>query len=95
MILVEIVHVDKKQKVRWYDEEHKFKDFGSAKGFIFDDLGLSKHKKTACYVDDKEGNQIQIGYVFNKWNFYEDTGKRFPEEVWVSFRESNYVNLSS
>lgn len=85
MILAGISVIDMKQGVHLYDDEERFADFDAAQTWVNDEFG--RHKRANMYVDLKGGGSRHIGYVFSRWNHYDD-GTRYNESVWVEFAET-------
>ena len=42
---------------------------------------------SSVYVDQKEGPSIRVGWVFQKMDRYEDTGKPYLRETWITLYE--------
>jgi len=91
----EITFVDTKGKQSYGTDKVYFTTFADLKSQLKDDYGIdmNKHRKSKMYVDTKSGTK-EVGYVLNRWGKYDDTGKRFPEEVWISFYKSSPLQLS-
>ena len=55
---------------------------------VLGDAGFDKNSKTSpMYIDTKEGEQIQTGYVAQTSGTCDDTGKRFNVEAWATVHE--------
>lgn len=50
-------------------------------------------KGSPVYVDTKDGKTVRVGWVKNSRDKYEDTGKSFVKETWVSLYEQRPLNL--
>lgn len=83
--------IDKKQNVIYSETWDNFKTIKEAKEHLKEIYG--KNKRTNMFRDGPDGKSIHIGYVYRRWNQYENTRKRFNEEIWVTFYEEKVVNL--
>jgi len=90
--LLTFTHVDNKQNLITHEHEKGFPSMDAVKEYLKDTFGNSK--KTKMYIDKKDGSNPHIGYVFNRWNHYYETGKRFSESIWVTFFNVEQVILS-
>ena len=55
---------------------------------VLEDKGFNKNSKTShMYIDTKEGETIQTGYVAQTSGRCDDTGKRYNIEAWATINE--------
>ncbi|RLG45312.1 MAG: hypothetical protein DRN81_01975 [Thermoproteota archaeon] len=93
MIIATVTFRDKKQKVIWNEERRNFKNISAAMKGVKEEFGITG-KTEPMFVDTKTGKTKKVGFVKSYWERYDDSGKRFPAEMWVSFDECKPVNMS-
>jgi len=90
-ILLEFSHVDQTQGYRTWDHEETFENMKAVREYLKENY---PHKRTAMYVDMKDGSTKKCGYVYHRRDKYPDTGKTFLEEIWVRFYEIKPIYFS-
>ena len=90
MIILLISHIDKTQGYRTWDHKESFKDMKEAKAYLKENY---PHKRQTMYIDLKDGSTKKTGYVYHRKDKYQDTGKTFIEEIWVSFHQQTPLYL--
>jgi len=91
-IIAHMTFKDNKQGVIFNEETRNFKDIREAVRGVKEEFGI-KGKTQPMFINTKSGKTIRIGFVKNYWERYDDTGARFPAELWTSFDECKPVNL--
>ena len=96
MIEIKFSYVDKKQDLIWNTERELVDTFSEVLE-VLEEKELLNHKKEKLYHDvilpDGTIEVVHTGYVFHRWNYYEDSGKRYNEEIWVSLNSITIFNL--
>ena len=90
-ILAVVKYVDKNQNAITWDEELTASDMKDLRGQFREKFGNCKRSKQ--YTELKDGSSYHSGYVFHYWDHYNDTGKRFLAEAWVTLYEVNPIKL--
>jgi len=88
-ILLRLTYLNRTKQYITHTEEETFSTKKEAKQHLKD---MFPHKRTNMYRDTDNGNSKHIGYVYSRYNKYEDTQKRFIEEIWVTFYQVKEVN---
>ena len=60
-----------------YETKHK------KAGELFKELQKEWGKASKMFVEDKDGNSKQIGWVFTKTDYYKDTKEKYIHETWI------------
>ena len=76
---------------RYDDSRQSFEDMKQAREWLREEYGTSK--RAAMYRDRKDGPPIKCGYVIGFRPPYRSKGEAILEQHWVSFRESNPLEL--
>jgi len=87
--------VNKKERYQAYDFSFYFDSlkelYDKIEEHIF--IDCTNHKKNSMYLDTPEGT-VKAGFIMSYWDHYDDTGKRFNAEVWVSLFNCEPLCLS-
>ena len=86
MIELKFTYVDRNQNCITWENKECFNDLKEAKQHLKENY---PHSRKPIYVDMKDGSTRKCGYVFSHREKYQDTGKTFIEEIWVSFYEKD------
>lgn len=90
-IIARITFTDQNQGVIFGDDKisgHNLKEVKSK----LDAAGYPT-RGSPVFIDSKKGKPIRIGWSKDSRDKYEDTGKTFTKETWVSLYEERPLNL--
>lgn len=77
-----------------YDEARKsFPDMKAAREWLRAEYGTAK--RAPCYIDQKNGSLLQVGYVIGFRPQYRSKGDAMLEQHWISFSECKPLDVSA
>lgn len=91
MIKLSFTYVDNTQKVRYSETSQTFATLKEAKDHLKEEFGKNTRQK--MFIDTSQKKAMHCGYIFKRWNIYDDTQKRYSEHIWVTFYEVTLLDL--